>query len=367
MQAKTDVLIVGAGPTGLSAALFLLDQGHRVRLIDRRSEPSSFSKAFGVNARTLDLLSASGVSESFIANGRKLERINIRRRGKVLGTLQLDDVADEYPFLCVQSQADSERILTEAVQERSGVVERGVELTNLEQGDAGVEVTTRSSSGEQVILASTVFGADGATSTVRNLLGVDFEGTTYPEPWQLFDVELETPLPPDEANIFLLADGGMFVVRHAGNLWRVLGSGADLLGALPAGTKIGPVHWESSFQVSNRVAAKFSHGRVHLGGDAAHTHAGIGARGMNLGIEDAFVFATLFDQGRLKDYEHLRRPIVQKVVREITRMMMVPRSQTLPGRIVRAVPAIVGVVLPLARTRIQPWLLGLDHEIHLRH
>lgn len=211
-----------------------------------------------------------------------------------------------------------------------------------------------------------MFGADGAASAVRHLLGIGFDGITYPEPWHLFDVELDTPLPLDEANILLLPDGGMFVVRHAGNLWRVLGSGTDLLGALPAGTTVGPIHWESSFQVSNRVATRFSDGRIHLGGDGAHSHAGIGARGMNLGIEDAFVVAALFDQSRLTDYDRLRRPTVRKVVREITRMMMVPRSQTLPGRIVRGFPPIVRAVLPLARTGIQPWILGLDHETRLR-
>lgn len=365
MSEMTDVLIVGAGPTGLSAALFLMERGHSVRIIDKRSKPSPFSKAFGVNARTLALLRQSGVSQSFIDNGRRLQRINVRHRGRVLGTLRLDDVAVEHPFMCVQSQADSERILTEAVNARSGVVERGVELTHLAQQGGAVEVTTRSHPGVQTMLATTVFGADGAASTVRNLLGIEFEGVTYPEPWQLFDVELETPLPPDDANIFLLADGGMFVVRQSGNLWRVLGSGADLLGALPPGTKVGRVHWESTFEVSNRVAASFSAGRVHLGGDAAHVHAGIGARDMNLGIEDAFVFAALFDKGRLEDYDGFRRPTVKKVVSEIARMMMVPRPHTLPGRVVRSMPALVRVALPLARSRVQPWLLGLDHEVRL--
>ena len=358
-----DLLIVGAGPTGLATALFLLDKGHRVRVIDRRAEPSTFSKAFGVNARSLDLLTDSGVTDSFLANGRILQRINVRTTTKTLATLNLDQVDTPHPYLCVQSQADSERILTEAVLARSGVIERGVALVELAQQGDEVQVTVDGPAGPSTSVTRTVLGADGADSTVRRLLGVDFEGSTYPEPWQLYDVELETPLDADEAHIILLPDGGMFVVRHSGNLWRVLGNGSDLLSSLPAGTRVGAVHWESSFPISNRVATRFSVGDVHLAGDAAHTHAGIGARGMNLGIEDAFVFATLFDQGQLAAFDELRRPTVHKVVSEISRMMMVPRARTFPGRVVRAIPSLISLVVPMARAKVQPWLLGLDHEV----
>lgn len=365
MNEVNDVVIAGAGPTGLATALFLAERGHRVRILEKKTTPSPFSKAFGVNARTLDLLAPSGVTEAFLRNGRRLERLNVHRRGRVLSTLHLTEVDHPYPFMCVQSQMDSERLLTEAALAREVVIERGVEVTGLRQTSAFVEVDTTYSGGSRSLCTKVFFGADGASSTVRRLLGVDFEGISYPEPWKLYDIELETSLDPEEGHIFLLDRGGMFVVRHTGNIWRVLGSGPDLLGALPPGTRCGAVHWESEFAIANRVASRFSVSTIHLGGDAAHVHAGIGARGMNLGIEDAFVFATLYDQGRLEQYDTLRRPIVNKVVAQIARMMSVPRAQTVPGRVVRAFPFLVRILAPIARSRIQPWVLGLDHEIRL--
>jgi 2-polyprenyl-6-methoxyphenol hydroxylase-like FAD-dependent oxidoreductase len=334
-----DALIIGAGPVGLAAALFLTDRGRTVRIIDKRLEPSPHSKAFGVNARTLELLDASGVAKAFLQNGRRLERISLHRHDEILATLQLSEVDHRFPFLCVQGQAHSERLLTEALSTRSITVERGVELTALANESGGVTATVSSGGVETTIRARTVFAADGASSTARDLLGID------------------------DAHIMLLDDGGMFVVRHENTIWRVLGSGRDLLGSLPAGTTVGSIHGESEFEIANRVAGRFSDGEIYLGGDAAHVHAGIGARGMNLGIEDAYVFARMLDDGTLHEYDATRRAVVKKVVAQITHMMMVPRSTTVPGRLVRRFPGLIRMIVPRVRRRVQPWLLGLDHSI----
>lgn len=363
ISTPTETLIIGAGPTGLAAALFLSERGHSVRIIDRRREPSPHSKAFGVNARTLELLASSGVTDAFLRNGRRLERISLHRNGKILANLQLSDVDHRYPFMCVQGQAHSERLLTEALAARSIVVERGVELRALEHRHDGVTATISADGVDEVVFATRIFAADGASSTTRELLGIDFDGISYPEQWRLYDVELEGPLDDDDAHIMLLDDGGMFVVRHEGTIWRVLGSGGDLLGSLPVGTSVGPIHWQSDFEIANRVASRFSDGQVYLAGDAAHVHAGIGARGMNLGIEDAYVFARMLDEGRLSEYDATRRAVVKKVVGQITHMMMVPRATTFPGKLVRRFPGIIRTVVPRVRHRVQPWLLGLDHSI----
>lgn len=363
MGSTEDALIIGAGPTGLAAALFLADRDRSVRIIEKKPEPSPFSKAFGVNARTLELLETSGVTSEFLKNGRRLSHVTIERAGDVLVTFDFTGVDHRYPFLCVQSQADSERLLTEALAARAITVERGKELIEIAENDGTCEAVLTFDDVRESVRAKTVFAADGAASTVRTTLGIAFPGVSYPEPWSLYDVELTTPLEPDGAHIFLLDDGGMFAVRQKGNVWRVLGNGHDLLCALPAGTGVEEVLWESQFRIENRVASNFSRGRIHLGGDAAHVHAGIGARGMNLGIEDAYVFATLLDSNRLDQYDQLRRPVVNKVVRQIAHMMRVPRSATPAGRIVRRFPGLVKAVAPRVRNRIQPWLLGLDHPL----
>ncbi len=226
-----------------------------------------------------------------------------------------------------------------------------------------VAVAIESVGGVETIRAGVVLGADGSRSQVRQTLGIAFVGEANNEAWKLYDIELDVPLARDEAHVFLLDGGGMFVVRHTGDIWRVLGTGADLLGALPAGTRCGRIHWESDFGISNRVAQQFSCGCIYLAGDAAHTHAGIGARGMNLGIEDAFVFAALYDRGQLDRYDQLRRPVVEKVVGQIKRAMTLPRGKSLPSRFVRRFPGVVRVVMGVAHRFAEPWVLGLDHEL----
>jgi 2-polyprenyl-6-methoxyphenol hydroxylase-like FAD-dependent oxidoreductase len=367
LPTEPDVLIVGAGPTGLAAALFLADRGVRARVIERRAERSPHSKAFGVNARSLALLEASEVTERFLANGRRMTRLNLRRPGCVLATLRLDEVDHRYPFMLVQSQADSERILEEALAERGVRVERGLSATGVESAAEGAVVTVEGPDGAERIAARAVLAVDGAGSTIRKALGIDFPGTAYEEPWRLIDVELDLPpgagLDADAAQIFVLPEGGLFMVRHEGRLWRLLGNVPDLLAPLPQGTTVGEPVWRSQFDIANLVAERFTQGAVHLAGDAAHVHAGIGARGMNLGIEDAHVFATLCAKGRLDRYDALRRPIVNRVVGQITRAMAMPRATTLPGRAVRAAPWLVPLVFPLLRRTAQRWVIGLDHEV----
>lgn len=363
MTPETDLLIIGAGPTGLATALFLAAHGHCPRIVEKAAGVSPYSKAFGINVRTMHLLDAVGVTSRFIENGRKMRGLNLLRRGHKLARLNLAAVDDRYPFMCVQGQHDSERILEEALAEHGIQVERGIEATDIRIDGGAALVDLVKPKGTETVRAAKVLGADGANSVVRKSLGFSFDGAAYPEPWRLWDLELDISINPDDGHIFLLDEGGMFVVRHRDNIWRVLGSGPDLLGSLPPGTKTGAVHWQSEFKISNRVAGRFSQGPVFLAGDAAHIHAGIGARGMNLGIEDAYVFSELYNRGELHRFDALRRPVVEKVVGQISRMMAVPRADTAPGRLVRATPWLVTLVMPMVRSRVQPWILGLDHEI----
>ena len=359
-----EILIIGAGPTGLAAALFLAQRGHHPRIVEKHRERQPWSKAFGVNARTLSLLSESGVTLRFLENGRRLDRLNVQRRGRVLATMRLNEVVDRFPFLLVQSQADSERLLEGALAERGVQVERGVEITAIRKEGGIAMVEVRSGETQSAIAADCVFAAEGANSLVRKTLGITFDGDADLRTWRLFDVELDdVPLPRDEATIFVHDLGGMFLVRHLDRVWRVLGNVPDMLTRLPSGTKVGKIIWESEFHISNRVAGRFAEPPFYLAGDAAHIHSGIGARGMNLGIEDAYVFAELYHRGQLARYDGLRRRVVNKLVGQIKRAMAMPNASSTPGRIIRAAPWLVPVIINLVRKPAQRWFLGLDHDL----
>lgn len=360
-----NILIIGAGPTGLAAALFLSERGYKPYIIEKRPSRSPFSKAFGVNSRSLDLLTSSGVAQRFIDNGRKLERLVLRRRGEEILTLKLNEVDHKYPFMLVQSQSDSERILEEALNERDIYVERGVECVSVGVKNESACVEVVKNEQHQTLTSDCVLGADGPGSFVRRSLNISFEGETYDETWSLYDVELTTSLPQNEASIFLHDEGGIFVVRHDKNIWRILGNVPDMLHQLPSGTKAGKVYWHSDFDISNRVADAFAKPPYYIAGDAAHIHSGIGARGMNLGIEDAYVFANLYDTKQLDRYHGVRSPVIHKVVDQIKVAMGPPRPTTLPGKMVRTFPWVVSAISPLVKKPVQRWVLGLDHDVKL--
>jgi 2-polyprenyl-6-methoxyphenol hydroxylase-like FAD-dependent oxidoreductase len=176
---------------------------------------------------------------------------------------------------------------------------------------------------------------------------------------------LDTPLAPDEAHAFLLDGGAAFAVRLHDDVWRLLGNVSDLPSRLPTGTTAGRIDWESDFGISHRVAERFQVGRVCLAGDAAHIHSGLGARGMNLGVEDAFVFAALASQGRIEDYEAIRRPVVNSVVRHVEQLTAVPRGRSFAARLARTLLPVVAPVLPVVAGNVRTFILGLDHEVRL--
>ena len=360
-------LIVGAGPVGLTAALLLAERGVRTRIVDKLPEPSPYSKAFGVNPRTLTLLERTGVTEQMLAQGWRMSAINVWKGKRRLFRLELSRVEHKYPFMLIHSQAKSEALLSDALTGRGIKVERNVALEALEMHPDYAEVTLRRGDERQEQVSTPVLlGADGSRSAVRRSLSIPFTGSSFDEPWKLYDLELDPPLNRNEAHTFLLEGGGMFVVRLDDRLWRVIGSLPNLLEHLPKGTTVGQIAWESDFGISSRLAKRFQEGCAYLAGDAAHIHSGLGARGMNLGVEDAYVFAALAAEGRLHDYERLRRPVDTAVVRQTERITEVPRGKKRFARVARSLVPLAAPFIPLASKGASRWVLGLDHEVALR-
>lgn len=168
-----------------------------------------------------------------------------------------------------------------------------------------------------------MIGADGARSEVRKQSGISSYGFQYAEDWRLYDVELEVPVSREEGHVRLFPEGGMILIRLRDNIWRVAGNLPSLLDYLPKGSQLGKIMWESTFRISHRVARELYKDRVVLIGDAAHLHSPVGARGMNLGIEDAYLVSQLIAENRMGSYTELRGRYLKRTVRRINSLTQV--------------------------------------------
>jgi 2-polyprenyl-6-methoxyphenol hydroxylase-like FAD-dependent oxidoreductase len=363
-------LIVGAGPTGLAAALFLAEGGVHCRIVDKAPSPNLHSRAQVVNPRSLELLDQTGVTDAILREARKIRRAVFYEDWRQLAELEFSQAPSDFP-MAVLPQARTEALLSDALAARGVVPERGTALGSFSQDHDGVDATLISAEGSESCRAPILLAADGAHSKVRAALGVSLEGSGFPEDWPLYDIELDPPLDADSAHVAFVEGGMVFLLRIEPGVWRVFGNVPQPLSHLPRGTRVGKLHWQSSFHLSDCVAAREQVGRVVLAGDAAHVHAPVAARGMNLGIEDAFVFAHCAfdaldgDVDRLSDYGALRHAVHTRVVGRIDRLTRLARGQ----------PAIIGLlrrfVMPAVtafgptRRAMAELVTGLDHPINI--
>ncbi len=367
------VLIAGAGPTGLAAALFLARRGIAVRIVDAAPLPSVNSKALAINSRTLDILQDTGVSDRIVTQGWSARGAILHLGDKEILTFDLPTTLGAPRAMTVLPQARTEALLTEALQAQGVHVERGVSLKSLAQDERQVTSTLVHMDGQtEEVKSRLLLGADGARSTTRHALGLEFTGGDLPEPWKLWDLQLETPLDPWHAHIMLEPDGFLFLLRLHAGLWRVIGNGGDPLEALRRTSTLGRIAWKSQFHIGHRVASKAGLGRVAIAGDAAHIHSPIGARGMNLGIEDAYVYADCAadalagDMARLHDYAVLRHAVHKAVVRRIGAITRLVHGRPTWLRRVRDEVVPLAAHLTLARQLMLRTVGGLDHPLKTR-
>jgi 2-polyprenyl-6-methoxyphenol hydroxylase-like FAD-dependent oxidoreductase len=363
------VLVAGAGPTGLAAALFLTLRGLPVRLIERAEAPRSTSRALVVNPRSLELLESTAVTARMLAAGRPLLRVRFYQQWRPLAQIEFGRAHPRYAML-VLSQARSEQFLAEALAELGVIAERGTELVGLEQRASGVGVELLlAGAARELVSSDLVFGADGAHSRVRESLGLGFEGSSFPEPWTLRDLELDTPLDLESAHVSFSPEGFTFLLALQPQLWRALGNVPQLLAQLPPGSEPGEIRWDSSFHIAHRVAGAAACGRVALGGDAAHVHSPIGARGMNLGIEDAYVFASRVHDSieagppALEAYGRTRHAVHRQVVRRVQLLTSIGRGRPAPMRVIRRVLFPLAAGWPPTASLMERAVSGLDHEV----
>lgn len=300
----TDILIAGAGPTGLMLALRLAHLGVRFRIIDSNSGPGQASRAMVVQARTLEFYQQLGLAEKLIERGICIDSIHYSEEGRDLASLSWGDAGKDitpYPFVLSFPQDDHEHFLVEQLSELGVSVEWGVELKRFEQQSDTVHVTLAKDGTESVCETLYLCGCEGARSVVRKQLELGFPGGTYSQLFYVADVALEGPA---STNVYLHAGKHNLVlmapVRSSG-MQRLIGvvppelegrqglSFEDLRPSVETmlGITIGKANWLSTYRVHHRVAEHFRVGRAFLLGDAGHLHSPAGGQGMNTGMGDA--------------------------------------------------------------------------------
>jgi 2-polyprenyl-6-methoxyphenol hydroxylase-like FAD-dependent oxidoreductase len=339
-----DVVIVGAGPTGLALAAALALRRLRVAVLDRQAEGANTSRAAVIHAHTLEALEGIGVSEELVRRGVHARTFTIRDRDRVLVRVPFEHLPTRYAYTLMVSQAETEQVLRARLAALGVEVRWGSEVFKVEQDADGAAVTLADG---QVIRGRYVVGADGMHSVVRKAIGIAFQGASYEESFVLADVRLDGPVPRDEVILYFSPAGLVVVAPLPDGVHRIVAT-LDQAPEQPGVADVqalldtrGPEHarlqvrellWGSRFRVHHRIAEHYVRGRVVLAGDAAHVHSPAGGQGMNTGILDALRLAAALDESLRKGhalalhrYESERRPVAQRVVALADRLTRLAR------------------------------------------
>lgn len=369
----TDVLIVGAGPTGLTLATSLITRGVDAVVVDKLPSGANTSRAAVVNARSLELLEELDVSPRLVRAGLAAPRFTMRQGSRVLIPVDFSDLPTAYPYSLMISQADTEQALEERLNELGGKVIRPRTVRHMSQDATGVSVTF--DDGDS-IRAGYVVGADGMHSTVRHEAGIGFTGGEFAESFALADVRVAGDAPTDEVILFYGNEGLTVLAPLPGGIYRIVAPAQqapsvptiefvqnllDSRGFGPGRTMVTELVWGSRFRIQHRVADTYRAGRLLLAGDAAHVHSPAGGQGMNLGINDAVTLAealTKPSDAALDAYSATQRGRAQQVLKltgRLTKVSTMPR----PLRPVRNSAMRVAAHVPAVRRRLAWRLSGL--------
>jgi 2-polyprenyl-6-methoxyphenol hydroxylase-like FAD-dependent oxidoreductase len=379
-MSTSETVIVGAGPTGLSCGIGLLQQGRTVTVIDDRISHDPTSRAAVVHAYTLERLQTLQVTEQLVDLGLKINTLTLRDRDRLLLGIDFTGLPTAFPYLLMVPQSTTERVLLDRFTELGGTVLRPRRVDHTEQ-DADT-VTAVLDDGNRLD-AQYLIGADGMHSTVREQNGIGFVGGSYPESFTLADVRLSGGIPTGEVILYFSPAGMLVVAPLPDGLFRIVATVdrapqdpdiafvqrlLDSRGPKRHPARVEEIRWGSRFRIEHRIAERYRSGRILLAGDAAHVHSPAGGQGMNAGITDAVLLAE--DLGavlsgapvsRLDDYQQQRRPVAEQVVGLADRLTRLANVDSGRRGIRNAGLALAGH-LPPVRHRLALQLSGLSYR-----
>jgi len=343
-----EVLIVGAGPTGLSVAIELKRLGVPFRLVEKSLEAAQYSQALVVQARTLEQFERYGIAEAALRRGRPLKHASVISEGRTIVSFPFDKIPGHYPFVLFLPQNETEALLIEHLESLGGRIERGTELLSIAEKGNRAEVQLRGVDGKiENTTAGWVVGCDGAHSAVRESLKIPFSGAKVGLNFFLGDLELEGPdLLGDELRIYLHHGDVVFIGRLKEKVFRVivalhseqakpereiqlkLSDFQEPLERAGIRLRATSASWMTPFRVSDRRAEHMRCGHIFLAGDASHIHSPVAGQGMNTGIQDAanlgWKIAAVCngaDESLLDSYEEERGKVSEQLLSNTARVL----------------------------------------------
>ena len=397
MPQNIDVLIVGAGPTGLTLACLCKQLGIKLRIIDKNNGPSITSKAIGLQYRVSEVLASMGIVNRFIERGSSPTPVNIYEGSKTLVRFKFDlparlsgrEAFSPIPIMIPQNE--TERLLGELLEERGGAVEWNTEFVSFfEQESHVISKLRRYDGSEEEVRSSWLISCEGAHSTIRKQAGISFEGKTYPRSFVLADVEVGWSLPRSENHVWMHKDGSFAALPLpiGDKVWRLFFEVAndidqssneitmeyiEKLMMQRSGyteARLSNPIWLSEFNINCRMVDRFRSGRVFVAGDAAHIHSPTGGQGITTGIQDATNLAWKIGrvlrgapEKLLDTYQEERLPKAKEVLAETDRTTTILLSPNPAMRLIRD----YGVLPVLRMKSAQRRMFGKLSQLHVNY